>query len=119
MGGKSLKDYDGRELINAQESSSFSNRIIGNSASGSGTAEQEMRGLYILLNINNDGGMELLKYAARLSRDRPGIFNSRPVQLAIQVYKARKDYNYAKFFSILRDPSTPYPFACIMFKYRD
>ena len=89
LGGKSPKDYDGRELINAQDSSNISNRIIGNSASGSGTAEPEMRGLYILLTINNDGGMEVLKYAARLSRDRPEIFNSKPVQLAMQVYKVR------------------------------
>ena len=31
--------------------------------------------------------------------------------------KVRKEYNYARFFSILRSPSTPYLFACIMFKY--
>jgi hypothetical protein len=31
-------------------------------------------------------------------------------------YQARKDHNYAKFFSLLRDPETPYLFACIMFK---
>ena len=32
-------------------------------------------------------------------------------------HKAKKEYNYARFFSILKSPSTPYLFACIMFKY--
>ena len=85
--GKSPKDYNGESLMNASETVNPSNRIIGNATGGSGTAEPEMRGLYILLTINNDGGMEVLKYAARLSRDRPEIFNSKPVQLAMQVYK--------------------------------
>lgn len=31
--------------------------------------------------------------------------------------QARKDHNYAKFFHLLRSPSTPYLFSCIMFKY--
>jgi hypothetical protein len=31
--------------------------------------------------------------------------------------KAKKDYNYVRFFEILRNPSTPYLFACIMFKH--
>jgi hypothetical protein len=61
--------------------------LFGNATGGSGTAEPDMRGLYILLTINNDGGMDVFKYAARLSRDRPEIFNSKPVQLAVQVYK--------------------------------
>jgi hypothetical protein len=73
--------------MNAAETMNVSNRIVGNSNTVSGTAEPEMRGLYILLTINNDGGMEVLKYAARLSRDRPNIFNSKPVQMALQVYK--------------------------------
>jgi hypothetical protein len=31
--------------------------------------------------------------------------------------QAKKEYNYARFFSILRSPSTPYLFGCVMFKY--
>jgi chemotaxis protein histidine kinase CheA len=31
--------------------------------------------------------------------------------------QARKDHNYAKFFHLLKSPSTPYLFSCIMFKY--
>jgi len=31
--------------------------------------------------------------------------------------QAKKEYNYARFFSILRSPSTPYLYACIMFKH--
>ena len=33
------------------------------------------------------------------------------------VRKAKIDRNYAKFFSILRSPSTPYLFACLMYKH--
>ena len=31
--------------------------------------------------------------------------------------QAKHDFNYSKFFAILRAPSTPYLFACLMFKY--
>ena len=31
--------------------------------------------------------------------------------------QAKKDYNYVRFFAILRDPDTPYLFACVMFKH--
>lgn len=109
-------DYNGNSLSNSDDHTCVSRRFIGN-LSCSGICEEEMRGLYILLTINNDGGMEVLKYAARLSRDRPAIFNSESVQFALEVYKARKEYNYAKFFTLLRSPKTPYLYACIMFKY--
>jgi SAC3/GANP family len=33
------------------------------------------------------------------------------------LFQAKNDKNYAKFFSILRSPSTPYLFACLMFKH--
>jgi hypothetical protein len=33
------------------------------------------------------------------------------------IHQAKREYNYAKFFSLLRSPSTPYLSACIMFKY--
>jgi hypothetical protein len=84
--GKTPVDYDGQTLRNTCEIAENSSRIIGR-VGHSGTAEPEMRGLYILLTMNNDGGMEVLKYAARLLRDRPKIFQSFPVQLALQVYK--------------------------------
>ena len=35
----------------------------------------------------------------------------------ISTSQAKKEYNYARFFSILRSPSTPYLYACIMFKH--
>ena len=114
--GSTPVDYHGNTLVNTDSDSNVSQRFIGNSSTN-GTAEPEMRALYILLTINNDGGMEVLKYAARLSRDRPEIFNSKPVQFALEVYKARKEYNYARFFALLKAPSTPYLYACIMFKY--
>mmetsp|Transcript_27630 Transcript_27630/g.42294 ORF Transcript_27630/g.42294 Transcript_27630/m.42294 type:complete len:2013 (-) Transcript_27630:135-6173(-) len=120
MGGNPPCEYNnGPPLLNDSNnttSSTSTSRIIGNSSS-SGTAEPEMRGLYILLTLNNDGGMEVLKYAGRLSAERPSVFKSHPVQLAMEVYKSRKDYNYAKFFRLLRDIDTPYLFACVMFKY--
>lgn len=31
--------------------------------------------------------------------------------------KAKKEYNYVRFFQILKSPTTPYLFGCIMFKY--
>jgi hypothetical protein len=76
-----------------------------------------MRGLYILLTMNNEGGMEVLKYSGRLCTQKPDIFYSKPVQLALSIFQAKKDHNYAKFFRLLRCPSTPYLFSCIMFKY--
>lgn len=115
--GKNPIDYNDNPLSNDVSSSTKTNRIIGRISSTNGTAEPEMRGLYVLLTINNDGGMEVLKYSARLSEQSPDIFNSKPVQLALKVYKAKREYNYARFFSILRSSSTPYLFACIMFGY--
>jgi chemotaxis protein histidine kinase CheA len=112
-------DFDGSLLSNDPSSSAVSRRLIGTNPDcpTHGTAEPEMRGLYILLTINNEGGMEVLRYAAYLFRERPEVYHSTPVQLALRIYKAKKEYNYARFFSILRSPSTPYLFACIMFKH--
>jgi hypothetical protein len=50
-----------------------------------------MRGLYILLTIDNDGGMEVLKYAAHLFQRHPDLYHSRPIQLALSIYKVRID----------------------------
>lgn len=98
-----------------------SKRILGlknnTNAVSSGTAEPEMRGLYILLTIDNDGGMEVLKYVGKLCIEHPQVYKTKPVQLALSIYKAKKEHNYAKFFSLLRSPSTPYLYACVMFKY--
>lgn len=84
-------DYDGTPLNNAADASSLaSNRLIGNNMVNSpakGTAEPEMRGLYILLTMNNDGGMEVMRYSAKLYRERPEIYNSKPVQLALDIFK--------------------------------
>jgi len=113
-------EFDGSILRNENSGTKVTKRLIGKHAVPScnhGTAETEMRGLYILLTINNDGGMEVLKYAARLFKERPSIYNSKPVQLAMDIYKAKKEYNYIRFFQILKSPTTPYLFGCIMFKY--
>jgi len=118
--GKSPIDFDGSVLANTPQSEDVSKRIIGNKSNtrnNHGTAEPEMRGLYILLTLNNEGGMEVLKYTARLCVQKPAIFYSKPVQLAMSIFQAKKDHNYARFFNLLRSPSTPYLFACIMFKY--
>jgi hypothetical protein len=104
-------DYDGTALDNT---SNGAHRMIGSQTLDSpdhGTAEAEMRGLYILLTIDNDGGMEVLKYAGRLYSERPDVYHSAQVQLAMSVFMARREYNYARFFTILRSPDTPYLYA--------
>ncbi|CAB9505121.1 SAC3 family protein [Seminavis robusta] len=113
-------DYDGSPLTNTADASALSQRLIGKMTVNSpsrGTAECEMRGLYILLVMNNEGGMEVMRYTAALYRERPEIYNSKPVQLALEIFKAKKANNYVRFFKFLRDPGTPYLFACLMFKH--
>ena len=83
-------DFDGSALVNSTASANTDKRLLGKHGVGSphhGTAEPEMRGLYILLTIDNDGGMEVLKYAGRLYQKRPDIYHSAPVQLALSIYK--------------------------------
>jgi hypothetical protein len=83
-------DYDGTLLANDQSSPALPLRLINENCANTpnhGTAEPEMRGLYILLTMNNDGGMEVLKYAARLFRERPEMYHGKPVQLAMNIYK--------------------------------
>jgi len=92
MGGQDPVDYDGSVLSNDNSSMGTTSRIIGQSGQASnGTAEPEMRGLYIILTLNNDGGMEVLKYVSSLYKNRPEIYNSRPVQLALSVFRAWKE----------------------------
>ena len=83
--GECPVDYDGQPLVKTLTPSGKNNRIIGSTLGG--TAEPEMRGLYILLTMDNDGGMEVLKFVTSLSMKRPMVFNSQPVQLALKVYK--------------------------------
>lgn len=88
--GTSPVDFDGSDLVNDTSSPALPLRIINKSAANTpnhGTAEPEMRGLYILLTMNNDGGMEVLKYAAQLFRERPEVYHSKPVQLALSIFK--------------------------------
>lgn len=89
--GEAPTDYeDGEQLLNVEPSG---NRLVGKDGVQQyhhGTAEPEMRGLYILLTIDNDGGMEVMRYAALLSRERPEIFHSAPVQLALKIYKVSR-----------------------------
>jgi hypothetical protein len=83
-------DFDGKPLMNDEDPVRISLRLVGKNAINSphhGTAEPEMRGLYILLTIENDSGMEVLKYAARLYQQSPDVYHSVPVQLALTIYK--------------------------------
>mmetsp|Transcript_16844 Transcript_16844/g.24925 ORF Transcript_16844/g.24925 Transcript_16844/m.24925 type:complete len:1444 (+) Transcript_16844:2-4333(+) len=115
--GEMPKNYhSGQDLSN--DESYIQYRMLGNpNAPNDGTSEAEMRGLYILLTIDNDGGMEVLKYAAHLSRTKPDIYASAEVQLALTIFQTKQELMYAQFFRILRDPKTPYLFACLMFKH--
>ena len=93
--GKSPVDFDGSNLSNTSSSEDISKRIIGANGMKSptrGTAEPEMRGLYILLTMNNEGGMEVIKYSGRLCTQRPEIFYSKPVQLALSIFQASLTY---------------------------
>jgi hypothetical protein len=88
--GNSPVDSDGTPLVNDQNSPALPLRLINKDSASTphhGTAEPEMRGLYILLTMNNDGGMEVLKYAARLFAERPEIYHGKPIQLALSIYK--------------------------------
>lgn len=90
--GNPPTDFDGTPLNNASDGPRIAQRIIGAHAVSHpthGTAEPEMRGLYILLTMNNEGGMEVLKYAAKLFQEKPAIYNSKPVQLALEIFKVR------------------------------
>jgi hypothetical protein len=83
-------DFDGTPLKNDPTSIHTERRLIGPQAVNSpahGTAEPEMRGLYILTTMNNDGGMEVLKFSAYLHSKRPEVYNSKPVQLAMRIFK--------------------------------
>lgn len=118
--GQGPIDYNGTPLQNTSDNPMIALRLIGKDAiyhPSRGTAEPEMRALYILLTLDNEGGMEVLKYAAKLFKQRPDVYHSAPVQLALTIFKAKKDFNYVKFFSIMRSPSTPYLFCCVMFKH--
>jgi SAC3/GANP family len=84
-------DFNSAPLLNDANSGNIKRRLIGSvegiNGPHHGTAEPEMRGLYILLTLENDGGMEVLKYAARLFQCRPAVYHSIPVQLALNIYK--------------------------------
>jgi hypothetical protein len=84
--GPTPVDYDGSPLVNKDDA--INDRLIGKHAAQSphnGTTEPEMRGLYILLTIDNEGGIEVLKYAARLFQERPEVYHTDPVQLALSI----------------------------------
>ena len=86
--GNAPVDFNGASFKNDPNSSSIARRLIGSGGHPTGgTAEPEMRGLYMLLTIDNDGGSEVLKYAGQLFKDRPSVYHSRPVQLALSIYK--------------------------------
>ena len=85
--GPSPVDFDGTPIINDTENSKGFIPPTESVLASHGTAEPEMRGLYILLTLDNDGGSEVLNYAARLFRYRPEIYHSKPVQLALSIYK--------------------------------
>lgn len=87
-------DYDGEPLKNAPDPTLLSHRMIGNAADSHGTSEPEMRGLYILLTIDNDGGSEVLSYAAHLYRNKPHVYQSNHVQLALAIFKVSHSHSF-------------------------
>lgn len=91
--GTNPVDYNGAPMRNSDSGPLVQRRLFGASQKlrqSHGTAESEIRGLYILLTLNNDGGMEVLKYVAKLFKERPQMYRSRPVQLAISIYKVSR-----------------------------
>ena len=100
--GNNPVDYDGSTLNNVTNGPAVASRLIGKHATGHparGTAEPEMRGLYILLIMNNDGGMEVLKYTAKLFQERPEVYHSKPIQLALTIYEVSSSIFGAKCLS--------------------
>lgn len=88
--GNNPTDFDGTPLKNDSASINVSKRLIGPQAvnrPSHGAAEPEMRGLYILITINNDNGLEVQKYATHLLKNHPEVYHSRPVQLALSIFK--------------------------------
>ncbi|GMI46322.1 hypothetical protein TrCOL_g9561 [Triparma columacea] len=111
--GPTPTDYSGT-VLSKPRPQEIATRKIGNVSSDlHGTNEPEMRMLYMLLNLDNEGGMELTKYAAKLKQ---GIFDSPEVQFALKVFIARCNNNYVQFFKLLKNEAS-YLAACIMFKY--
>jgi SAC3/GANP family len=86
--------------------------FVGTPASSShGTAEPEMRGLYILQTMMNeaDSGLEITKFAFNLLQNRPEVYYSTPVQLALTIFKVSWLYTLVPPFS----PHLPYvPLRC-------
>lgn len=65
-------------------------------------------GLYILLTLNNEGGMEVLKFSGRLCVEKPAIFYSKPVQLALSIFQVRfVRYNVDSLFVLHRALKMP------------
>ena len=111
--GPTPVDYSGT-VLSKPLPQEIATRKIGNVSSDlHGTHEPEMRSLYMLLNLDNEGGMELTKYAAKLKQH---IFDSAEVQFALKVFIARRNNNYVQFFKLLKNDAS-YLAACIMFKY--
>jgi hypothetical protein len=81
-------DYNGI-LLDPQSSDQC---FVGSPTSAShGTAEPEMRGLYILQTMMNeaDSGLEITRFALNLLQNRPEVYYSAPVQLALTIFKVR------------------------------
>ena len=88
--GNNPVDYDGTVLDNS--SNAAPSRIIGRHSENliCGTAEVEMRGLYILLFLSGNG-VDAIKFVSGL---RPEIGSSRLVQLALSAVQAKKENKY-------------------------
>ena len=93
--GPTPVDYDGTVLEKSPSQTDVAKRIIGNEdAPLAGTAESEMRALYILLIMNQS--LEVNTFLLALAKRTPKVFHSSPVQLAITVYSAYSNDNYMK-----------------------
>jgi SAC3/GANP family len=84
--GPTPVDYNGNTI----EPKASDQCFVGTSTSSShGTAEPEMRGLYILQTMMNeaDSGLEITRFALNLLQNRPEVYYSAPVQLALTIFK--------------------------------
>ena len=119
ISGATPTDYNGGKIKVISDNNDAANRLLGNPnpslVSNCGTAEPEMRALYILLIMNQP--LEVNTYLVALCKRNPPVYDSRPVQLAMKVYQNYSKDNYAGYFNILKDPETPYLFACMMFTH--
>jgi hypothetical protein len=74
--------------------------------------ESEFRGYFILCTLDNERGLDVLKFVKGLQKQ---ILLSTQVQFAMQIFIARHTNDYFTFFKLLRQAT--YLQACLVFRY--